>query len=210
MHDQPEKTSSSFDIEALLFDIGGVIFPLGGLKEMMSFLPKGETLGSIRGKWISSRTVMSFESGKISESEFASDIVPELGLKLEPEEFLHIFRNWPLEISDNTTNILEKITGTIPSATLSNTNPLHWDRIESRLEGLFDSHFPSHITGLLKPDPEAFLNAARYLGKKPDKIIFFDDTETNVESALKSGFRAFCVKSVADAEAALLRIGVIL
>ncbi|WP_156906726.1 hypothetical protein [Desulforegula conservatrix] len=50
MPDQPVKTSSAFGIEALLFDVGGVIFPLGGLKEMMPFLPKGETLGSIRKK----------------------------------------------------------------------------------------------------------------------------------------------------------------
>lgn len=183
----------------VLFDIGGVIFPLGGLKDMMNFLPKGETLQSIRNKWIASLTVMNFESGKITEDKFAVDVVSEFKLGLDPKDFLHIFKNWPINASNETMNLLEKITRRFTSATLSNTNHLHWDKITNKLEGLFDCHFPSHITGFLKPDPEAFLNAARSLNQDPGKIIFFDDTEMNVESAENSGFQAFCVKSVADA-----------
>lgn len=142
---------------------------------------------------------MNFESGKITEDEFAGDIVKELKLGINPEDFLHIFKNWPIDASNETMNLLKNITGKFTSATLSNTNHLHWNKIAHKLEGLFDCHFPSHITGFLKPDPEAFLNAARSINQDPGKIIFFDDTEINVESAKRSGFQAFCVKSVADA-----------
>lgn len=190
--------SKNHAIDTVLFDIGGVIIPLGGLKDMKDFIPENETLETLKDKWIASEAVRGFESGRTGPEEFALSVCEELGLRLSPSVFLEKFENWPLEISGETLSILRLITSRLNSATLSNTNSIHWDKIVPRLGGLFANHFPSHKTGLLKPDPQAFLKASKTLGTEPSRIVFFDDTEINVKSAIKSGFNAYCVKSVAE------------
>lgn len=195
--------------KAVIFDIGGVIIPLGGLKDLYEFIPDGETLQSIRDKWICSNAVKDFESGIISEFDFAAGITDELGIKLSPGDFLERFRNWPIEVSNRSLELLKKIAKKNLSVTLSNTNHLHWERIEQKLKGIFSAHFPSHITGLIKPDHEAFTNVSKSIGVVPKNIFFFDDTLANVESASKSGFMAHCVKNVDEAAFILTDAGLL-
>ena len=54
----------------------------------------------------------------------------------------------------------------------------------------FDYHFPSHKTGMLKPDRECFDNVVRVLDIAPDRILFLDDNEVNVLAAREAGLKA--------------------
>ena len=54
----------------------------------------------------------------------------------------------------------------------------------------FDDHFPSHKTGMLKPDLECFDNVVRELDIAPDRILFLDDNEVNVLAAREAGLKA--------------------
>jgi HAD superfamily hydrolase (TIGR01509 family) len=55
-------------------------------------------------------------------------------------------------------------------------------------EEITDDIVYSHEVGLLKPDPEIFLLAARRLGVPPSEVVFLDDVEGHVEAARGLGF----------------------
>lgn len=50
--------------------------------------------------------------------------------------------------------------------------------------------FVSCETGLRKPDPEAYLRAARTLGVEPCRCVFVDDRDDNVDAARTVGMQA--------------------
>ena len=55
------------------------------------------------------------------------------------------------------------------------------------LAGLVDVVLLSGETGVRKPDPEAFLLAARRLGVAPERCVLVDDLPANVRGAVAAG-----------------------
>jgi len=70
--------------------------------------------------------------------------------------------------------------------------PSWWRRIEEdhRLSRYLRWSFVSCDTGLRKPDPEAYLHAARTLGRPPEDCIFVDNTGRNCKAAAQVGMTA--------------------
>ena len=64
-------------------------------------------------------------------------------------------------------------------------------------EEITDDIVYSHEVGLLKPDPEIYLLAARRLGVPPSEVVFLDDVEGHVEAARGVGFHAVVHTSTA-------------
>ncbi|MCO5170935.1 MAG: HAD-IA family hydrolase [Planctomycetes bacterium] len=69
--------------------------------------------------------------------------------------------------------------------------------------------FVSCRTGVRKPDPEAYLGAARALGRAPGACLFVDDRPRNVAAAEAVGMPALRFTSTADLAAALEARGVL-
>ena len=82
-------------------------------------------------------------------------------------------------------------------ACLSNTNSVHWARFPE-LAQLFDSMFLSHLTGFVKPDPDAYNTVLKTLGVEPGDVYFFDDMRPNVNAAKAIGMNAFHVRGFAE------------
>lgn len=57
--------------------------------------------------------------------------------------------------------------------------------------------------GRRKPEPAAFAAVLSEIGLPPQRILFFDDTQENVEGARCAGMRAVHVKSPANVKDAL-------
>ena len=73
----------------------------------------------------------------------------------------------------------------------------------------FDEQMYSCENGLVKPETEAYLECARRLGVEPNRSLFFDDKEKNIQGALKAGMHAMLFDgSVAHAEKKLAELGV--
>ncbi len=70
-----------------------------------------------------------------------------------------------------------------------------WDRL--RLSAHFDGIIYSAALGAKKPDPSYFDVAATKLGVAPSAIIFFDDSQANVDTAAAAGWRAHLYRDVA-------------
>jgi putative hydrolase of the HAD superfamily len=65
----------------------------------------------------------------------------------------------------------------------------HWLENEWQIADAFDSLFISAELGVAKPDPRIFQHALTQLKVKPEKSIFVDDAEENIEGAQQMGLQ---------------------
>ena len=89
--------------------------------------------------------------------------------------------------------------------------PVWFEMIEARL-GLsryLNWSFVSCRTGVRKPDPEAFLGAARALGVAPARCLFVDDREKNCAGARAVGMPAHRFDGAEGLRAELRRRGLL-
>jgi putative hydrolase of the HAD superfamily len=200
---------NTFDV--LLFDFGGVLIRNSGVATMMKWTDGKWTLNDLWQRWLSSESVRSFETGRFTPAEFSEAIVHEFNLPVHSETFLNEFVKWSTELFPGTIPLLKQLSETFQLASLSNTNPLHWEiaRTEMKLTDLFDYNFPSHETGFIKPDRQSFENVAHIVSSPPERILFFDDIRFNVESARQTGMSSFQVCGVDDVIRRLKDLGIL-
>ena len=116
---------------------------------------------------------------------------------------------FPDPVIDSRRRTIAKQLFSIPSE--SNTNSLHWPRLmhEMGLAEAFDHHFPSHLTGKIKPDKNAFETVLEKMRWRPRSVLFLDDNLPNVETAASLGIQAFHVRGLDEARAVLERARVL-
>lgn len=61
--------------------------------------------------------------------------------------------------------------------------------VQARIKGIFKKFYTVDELGLHKESPEAFKLIAKDLGKKPEEILFIDDTLANVQAAQAAGYQ---------------------
>ena len=195
----------------LLFDLGGVLIEFTGPSTLLRWLGGRLAPEQIWPLWLGSPAVRDFEAGRVEPHVFADRLIADLGLPVDRRQFLDDFAQWPRALYGGAAELLGRIRPPYLRASLSNTNVVHWPRMTDALElgALFDHHFPSHLTGKLKPDAEVFAHVAAALACEPSAILFLDDQPLNVEGARAAGLRATRVSGVAEAESALVAAGVL-
>jgi putative hydrolase of the HAD superfamily len=198
-------------LELILFDAGGVLVELSGVEPMRALLQHRVTAEELWRLWLTSPAVRAFERGSIDADSFACELIAELQLETEPQQFLRAFTGWQAGLYPDALELLSRIPRSYRRAVLSNSNALHWPRAldELGLRGAFDAHFASHLIGKIKPDPEAFQHVIDELGCRAQDVLFLDDNQINVQAALAFGMDARLVRGVLEAERALLELGVL-
>lgn len=200
---------SSSATSVALFDVGGVLVDWDGITPLVQL--SGGRLGHERARrfWLEFEPLKRFETGRGSVRAFAEAAVAELGLDMSPEAFVGEFSGWARGPYARAMALVRRVRGDMLKVILSNSNPLHWQRLVERfhLTEPFDAVFVSHLTGLHKPDPEAFLNVARELGRPPGAFCYFDDNRECVDVALGLGMTAIQVRGVDALEVALRQAG---
>jgi epoxide hydrolase-like predicted phosphatase len=85
---------------------------------------------------------------------------------------------------------------------LSNTIPLHWDKLSSPGEypslALFDHVFASHLIGCAKPEEACFSFVANALNIPMSECLLVDDTPLNVDRAKAVGWQAILFRDAAQ------------
>ncbi len=203
-------------IKAIVFDLGGVLVELGGVSTFLhwsSLSIDGKSLdeAGLWRCWLVSPAVRAFETGLISANDFADQLIDEMQLKVDREQFLDAFTAWPSGLYAGVKNLLEALRPNYKLACLSNTSELHWPRLmhEMGLKDLLDHHFASHIIKKIKPDAECFQHLVDALGLHPQHILFFDDNLINVESARKLGIKAVHVQGFKALRQSIQELGVL-
>lgn len=205
------KRQNMKKIELLLFDLGGVLVELGGMEIMHLWTQHRYNDEEMMEEWLKSPVVREYESGKCSTSDFVDTIIQSMKLPVQSDEFKEEFKSWPTRLYPGAEALLKTLKMQFPLATLSNTNEMHWPRIADTLniKQLFEHHFPSHITGLIKPDEESFQQVFDHLKIRPENILFFDDNKLNIKAAKTLGIQAFQTRGFQELTTAIDSLGLI-
>lgn len=198
-------------IDVVLFDGGGVLVELQGIPTMLGWLDNKTSVEELWKLWLTSPVVRRFETGRATPDEFAHEIIHEMSLPVSPQEFISRFQSWLTGLYPDALEMVCSVPERFTRATLCNTNVLHWPRLmaEFHLEKHFQHHFPSHLTGKIKPDREAFENVLGNLGCQAGAVLFLDDNILNVEAARSVGLHAAQVRGPAEARQALVAAGIV-
>lgn len=189
----------------ILFDLGGVLVEATGRSGLRTLLPHLSD-EQILGRWQRSTAAGLFERGKLSPVAFARQFVDEWGLEIGEAAFLELFASWVTGFFEGATEMIEAIRARHHVGCLSNTNAIHWARLRG-ISSLFDSCFPSHVTGFMKPEREAFRHALDTLRARANDVYFFDDLALNVAAAREVGMNAFHVANFSALTARLRSLG---
>ncbi len=198
------------NIQVVLFDLGGVLIDVGGVPPMKA-LARIETDEEMWQRWLTCRWVRSFERGECSPDEFATGVVGDWALEVEPAVFLQSFREWPGAPLPGAHDLVVDVRASVPVGCLSNTNAMHTDDHFEKFPifDLFDYRFLSFQLGLVKPDRALFERVAELVPVAPGRVAFLDDNLMNVEGATEAGFVARHVRGVDEARAALVALEVV-
>ncbi|MCP4356379.1 MAG: HAD-IA family hydrolase [Proteobacteria bacterium] len=178
------------DIKLILFDLGGVLVEPSGVQTIIEWTQK--SIEELWELWLKSKSVRDFESGKTDKDEFASEVVKEFSIDVSPDTFIDAFATWANTLYPGTKELLKNLSQNFEIASLSNTNEVHWKILteDLKIDDCFDHNFPSHKTGLLKPDVAPFINVSESLGIDYKNILFLDDNLPNIRTAQKLGIEA--------------------
>ncbi len=186
--------------DLILFDLGGVLINPMGVPKMLAWTDGLISREDLWKKWVRSPSVIALESGKLSLENFADGIIDEFNLPVKQKEFVSEFKTWAENLYPGVRDLLIRLSADHTLATLSNTNAYHWEwfQNQSGVYNLFTYHFPSHLTGLIKPNEETFYNVLEELPFESHNILFIDDFKENIVSAIQCGFKTACVNGFED------------
>jgi len=133
-------------------------------------------------------TWVPFEKGNISKQEFYETFFLD-GRQVDVQKFEHYLRSTYRWIQGMDTLLSNLKDAGVEMHLLSNY-PVWWKLVEETLQvsRYVPWTFVSCNTGLRKPDPDAFLSAAKQLGCEPKQCILIDDRITNCDAAIASGY----------------------
>lgn len=197
------------EINTLLFDLGGVLVEFNDGFKVFEWADLNPA--AFFELWIASPTVRDFEAGKITTDQFADGVVREFHLPVSPKVFLENFQTLPKGLFDGTEELLIDLRAEYRLACFSNTNILHWPmlRDDFNIGELMEECFISCLTGLLKPDKDAFDHVVNTLGCPAELVAFFDDNPINTRAANVYGIRAYHVEGLWGLRGKLLELGLI-
>jgi epoxide hydrolase-like predicted phosphatase len=118
-----------------------------------------------------------------------------------------------LKIDENLVEIIKKLRAQgFKTALLSNGNHSFFERkiytTYPEFKELFDEIIISSLVGMVKPNDDIFLHALEKTKSKPEEAVFIDDTEVNVDAAIKLGIHGFLYTDSASFAAYLQSLGI--
>jgi FMN phosphatase YigB (HAD superfamily) len=177
----------------IVFDLGNVLLTLRFDRFVERASDGSErSEDEIRQRYIEGERKRLFETGKISEVEFITELASWLGWPTSHlEELTHIWA----DVFDDMPGAEESIKELSESRSLwimSDTNQTHWRHVRGKWPflGRFDRYFTSYSTSKLKTDPAAFGPVIESIVGSPNNVFFFDDIATYVANARMAGLDA--------------------
>jgi HAD superfamily hydrolase (TIGR01509 family) len=165
--------------------------------------------GDVRAMFrrLSREAWFAFERGEIDEAAYFARWIDEAGPPVDPMAFLDAMAEGYAWLPGIEALLADLCAQGQALHVLSNYPPWY-ATIEARL-GL--SRYAAWTavscrTGLRKPDPAAFLDAAARVGRTADACVFVDDRPENVEAAAAVGMRAVRFTGAAALRADLARL----
>jgi putative hydrolase of the HAD superfamily len=189
--------SRTFD--ALLFDLGGVVLSIDFNRMFARWAYyAGEELDTIRARFSFDAFYARHERGEIEASKYFASLRLSLRINLTDAQFTDGWTAIYVGEIPGVPQLLRSLKDQIPLYAFTNSNPTHmsvWANLYAETLKNFRRVFVSSDMGVRKPEPEAFEKIATAFGVPLSRILFFDDTQENVEGAMAVGMQAVHVNS---------------
>lgn len=175
-----------------LFDIGRVLLDFDFESSLARLLPAAIPDPAARLEALLIRKD-DFEAGRISESEYVQWAIAHLGGGIQPEDFLHAWRNI-FTPNEPMWTVVEKLAAAGHRLILfSNTNSIHCPWIFQTYPrfSLFHGAVLSHLVGGIKPERAIYDYAIREHRLDPSATYYIDDLPANIATGRQLGFRTW-------------------
>lgn len=188
----------------IIFDLGNVIFKVDSIKtfEYWSKLT-GKDPEFLWNAFFSDNAYLYYELGEISEDRMRKHFSKKINFNLSKSDFIDGFNLMITGVNPGIQPILQRLKGKYFLSALSNTNKTHERYMLQNFVNIitfFDKLFFSHRMKCRKPEEKAFLFPLQHFRVNPENCIFFDDSEENVQGALKLGINAFLINPYSSEE----------
>ncbi|HLN07847.1 MAG TPA: HAD family phosphatase [Xanthobacteraceae bacterium] len=194
-------------VEALLFDLGGVVIEIDFDRVFARWAEhSGCDPSRFRARFPDGTGYEHHERGEIDADRFFANLRSSFGIDIPDAQLLDGWNALFVGEVPGMASLLAGAARQFPLYAFTNTNRAHEQRWSKRFSGAlrhFRDIYVSSTIGLRKPDGEAFDYVVRAIGVPAGRILFFDDSITNIEGARARGLQAVRVGSVADVESAL-------
>ncbi|KAI8598907.1 Hydrolase, HAD superfamily [Dissophora ornata] len=198
-------------IKNLIFDLGNVILRLDQSATANGFKALGATNFPTLSQHHSSKTIVDYETGKISAEEFRATVRSSIGLPdtVTDEQFDQAWNAMLLDFPPGRLELMRTLKKDFGYKVylLSNTNAIHIEYVdksclkdytEDSLYSFFDQVYYSHDIGHRKPSKEAFEHILKDQDLVASETLFLDDMPENVEAAKACGLQAAQVDAETD------------
>lgn len=181
--------------KVFLFDIGNVLAKPLDNRELYNKLNCKISYEMFEEYWFSNELVIKAHEGLISDETHIAALLKYCKSNLSVHDFYKIYNNLDNLLYTETIEIIRRLKNkNYKIGLLSNLRLMDYNRYENQLKKLgFDYMFLSYKMKCIKPSNEIYEKVIKIVGVKPQNIIFFDDNEKNVQSALKNGITAYLV-----------------
>ena len=194
-------------VEALLYDFGGVIAEIDFDRVFRRWAQlAGVPFEHVKGRFSHGEDYQRHERGEIGREAFYRSLRRDLAIDLTDAQFDDGWMRVLGPELEPTCSLVRRLAPRIPQYLFSNTNEEHhavWSKRHFEALQPLRRHFVSHRIGVRKPERAAFELVAREIGVPPERILFFDDTEPNIQGARAAGLQAVQVRSPQDVAAAV-------
>ena len=138
------------------------------------------------------------EKGLISSEDFYT-VLRKVGKEgITTEQLQHAWNSMLLDFRVESLAFLSELKKTYNLFLLSNTNAIHLKAFNGILKeqtgldslgNFFNRSYYSHLVGLRKPNNDIFEFVLADAGLNINETLFIDDTQDNIETAAKMGFK---------------------
>ena len=195
------------EVDALLFDFGGVLVEISFDRVFARWADlAGVDFERVRDRFSHGEAYQGHERGEMTFAAYFQSLREELGIDLTDAQFADGWNQVFGREHDEIVALLWKLRERVPLYLFSNTNVFHYDYWRDRYAAAlrpFKRLFVSCEMGMRKPHREAFERVAAEIGVAPARVLFFDDTEANLEGAREAGMHTVHVRTPADVRAAV-------
>lgn len=188
--------TSSQRVTHVVFDLGGVILShVRSWREAheRTSVPWDDLFDTPEFLTSSRPSVLDHMAGRITPEQWYATMELLTEGRLSAAHARLVLEAWLYEDYPGVAGVIDDIhaAGRV-TATLSNTNALHWEQVHAISEAFrrIQHKHASHLLGAVKPDREIWEIFERTTSFPRDGIVFFDDLEENVLAARDHGWRA--------------------
>jgi glucose-1-phosphatase len=204
-------------LENILFDLGNVLVGIDRDRAYRRLTPKlSPSLKMLLEKdrkqfeRIFSPYVAQLETGSISFQEFHGLMIRALGVDFSDVEFLELWCDI-FYLDRDMVKLGTVLSKRYRTLLVSNTSEAHYRWIVDRFpEVIFFNHAAlSYELGVMKPHTEYYEQAVEKFGINPLRSVFIDDSEENVEGAIRAGMKGIVFKDKLQLIEKLTGLGIV-